>query len=492
MNIKQALQVFDLDAKSPPEAFKKRYHDLASIWHPDLHANDPRLQTLASEKMKEINSAYEILCSDLNSHIVVICHSCGAENRKRIDLNMDYAACGTCGKQLLKPLPKTKRTPCGNHHCAGTIGSTGRCTYCGKTIDEGRSCIPAGAGNPKRTRASGPDAARRPWIAVLLFCSLLLGFYGYRDKLHRLFENEVTILFHRPAAADSPEHILPTSPAEPKPIIFRSGSPAITRDDSYYAALLNNPNLKKEAIIKVQQVLRAIGYEIGKPDGLTSSKTISCLKRYCVDFGYRPEASFPDCFFKSSFFHYQMALDHSDWLEIYLTDDLANWIRAQPDAQRKQISQLALNQPGIATQLVRKYKFEKFKPFPAPLPETGIVRKTYSDADAYLKIKTRTENNNYYIKLINRDAGREMLSAFIRSGSTLSVQLPYGVYELKYAAGRNWYGLEYLFGTSASYGKWPKSIVLAQAPRPAGALSVELVPGYHGKLTTDVISEYDF
>ncbi len=56
------------------------------------------------------------------------------------------------------------------------------------------------------------------------------------------------------------------------------------------------------------------------------------------------------------------------------------------------------------------------------------------------------------------------------------MQLPPGGYELRYAAGWNWYGWEYLFGTSASYGKLPKPIVLAQKPRPAAALTVELIP----------------
>jgi hypothetical protein len=492
MNIKQAFRLFELDAKSSAEAFKKRYHDLAAVWHPDMHANDPRLEKRASEKMKEINSAYEVICTHLNSHVTVVCAACGAENRKRGDVNIDYAACLSCGKQLRKPLPRKKRTPCGNQCCAGTIGSNGRCNFCGKTIEEALNCSPQGAAVLRGTRATAKSGAAGRLAAVLAFAALLLALYAYRERLQRLAEDLVEPVRHPPVAVEQPEPTAPPSPLEQKPSIYRTGPAPTTLDDSYYAALLSDRRVKREDAARLQEILKTIGYEIGKPDGLISGRTISSFKRYCLDFGYIPGENFPDCFFKNSSFHYRIALDHRDWLDIYLTRDLENWIRGLPDGQREQIGRLALDRPGAAVQLVRRYKFEKFKPVPGHLPETGIFRKNYSGASEYLKIKTRTENNNYYIKLIHRDTDQEALSAFIRSGSTLSVQLPPGVYELKYAAGRNWYGPDYLFGTSASYGKLPQPIVLAPKPRPAAALAVELIPGQHGKLTTEIISEYDF
>jgi DnaJ-class molecular chaperone len=89
MNIKQAFQIFDLDAKSSPAEIKQRYYDLAAVWHPDLHASSPRLQELASEKMKEVNSAYETIRLYLKNHITVACHYCGANIRKPADVNID-------------------------------------------------------------------------------------------------------------------------------------------------------------------------------------------------------------------------------------------------------------------------------------------------------------------------------------------------------------------------------------------------------------------
>jgi hypothetical protein len=334
--------------------------------------------------------------------------------------------------------------------------------------------------------------AGRRLAALLVLAALPVVLYVYRDRLHRLAENHFEPARHPLVAVEQPETIKPPSPVEQKPSIYRTGSPPATVDNSYYAALLGDRRVRKEDATKLQQILKTLGYEIGQLDGMISVRTIACFKQYCLDFGYIPGENFPGCFFKNSSFHYQVALDHPDWREIYLTRDLENWIRALPDSQREQIGRLALDRPGTAIQLVRRYKFEKFKPVPGLLPETGLVRKNYSDAGGHLKIRTRTENNNYYIKLVHRDSDQEALSAFIRSGSVLSMHLPPGGYELRYAAGRNWYGWEYLFGTSTSYGRLPQPIVVAHKPHPLDALAIELIPAQHGTLAMDIISEYDF
>jgi hypothetical protein len=492
MDLKHAFQLLDLDAGASAEAFKKRYHDLAAAWHPDRHAQDDRSQALASERMKAINSAYEAVCAFLNGRMAGTCAACGAAYRKPADVNLDYAACSACGKQLRKPLPRKKRTPCGNDRCAGTLGSSGRCTYCGKTIAEVRRSAPADAGRRNEAPARSALRIERLAVAMAVFGCVLLVLYAYRYELYHLTDGRLAAPGEPSATADRPEPILPRLPSERKPLISRSGAPPMIKDDRYFAALFRNHRLRREDAVKLQQILKTVGYETGKPDGVVTTQTITGLKQYCLDFGYIPGDRFPACFFENSWFHYRVALDHRDWLNIFLTNDLESWIGAQPDALRKQIGQLDLDRPQTVIQLVRRYKFEKFRPLPAPLPETGILRKNFSEAAGRLKITTQTENNDYFIKLVEPATGQEAAAAFIRSGATLSVQLPPGEYELRYAAGRNWYGWEYLFGTSTSYGRWPRPIVLAPKPRPFDAVSIELIPAQHGKLTTDIMSEYDF
>jgi hypothetical protein len=495
MNIKQAFQIFDLNAESSPEALKKRYHDLAAIWHPDLHAGNSRLQEFASEKMKEINSAYETLRLYMDNHIKVACEFCGAETRKRRDVNIDYATCSACGKQLRKPLPKKKRIPCGNHRCAGTIGSSGRCNYCGKTIGESQTRFASGANNQseeniKETLAPSRNRMGGKIVLTMVGISILVVAYAYHRQIVNPSEPSATP--HESAALKSPEPISASNPIAPKAPVFRSSSQTALKDDSHYSALFDQNRIKKEAAQKIQQILKTIGYDVGKPDGLVGNKTISCLKQYGLDFNYLPQESFPDCFFVHSLFHYQISLEHKDWLDIFLTNDLENWVRSQPVQHQRQINALALDQPSTAIQLVRRYKFEKFKPIPTYFPETGVIKKRFPEGSGHLKIKTKTENNNYYVKLINYEDHQESLAAFIRSGSTLSVQLPPGAYELRYAAGPNWYGMEYLFGTSTSYGKLPMPVIISEKTRAIGAVAVELIPSQHGSLKTNIISEYDF
>jgi hypothetical protein len=360
-----------------------------------------------------------------------------------------------------------------------------------KTVKEGQNSIVINADSPKNASAFRSVGIRRWVIPVVALSGFVLALYAYRDYFHHLIANRLPDQGHPVAAEITAPTTGPGADAE-KPPIFRAGKRPVMPDLPDSTALLSHQNLNREATVKLQQILRAIGYEIGDADGRIGTETISCFRQFCIDFGYSPQESFPDCFFKTYFLHYQIALDHRDWLDIYLTNDLENWMRTLSDSHRKQTSQLPLNQPDTVVQLVRRYKFEKFKPIPADLPETGIIKKNYADASERLKIKTKTDNNNYYIKLIELTARREILTAFILSGGTLSVKVPPGGYELKYAAGPNWYGLDYLFGTSSSYGKLPQPIVFPQTGPIDGARTIELIPGRNGRLPTDIISEYDF
>jgi len=448
--------------------------------------------------MKEINSAYEIIRLYMRHHKIIVCYYCGANSIKHIDSNIDYATCSTCGKQLIKPLPKKQKIQCGNYRCAGTIGSTGRCNYCGKTIEESRIAAASRVNNKKEDNknisflqnTSKKRFGKKIIIGFAIFAFILLILYAYSEN--GFFKNWPPITNVESPITISSERILTSDHIARKPSIFKSISQPIIRDYSYYSVLFTNHKIEKEDVFKLQLILRTLGYKSKKPDGLICEKTILCLKQYSTDFGYIPEDNFPYCFFKHSFIHYQIALEHNDWIDIYLTNDLENWIHAQSAEYQKQIYKLELDRPNTVIQLVRKYKFEKFRPLPTALSKTGIIKKNFTEAPGNLKIRTKTENNNYYIKLIDLQNNQETLSAFIKSGSTLSVHIPFGVYEVKYAAGHNWYGSEYLFGSSTSYGKLPALIVLTEKENQIGGLNIELIPSQYGKLTTEIISEFDF
>lgn len=53
--------ILGLGPGAAPDEVKQAYRDLVRVWHPDRFPNDPRLQAKASEKLREINHAFERL-----------------------------------------------------------------------------------------------------------------------------------------------------------------------------------------------------------------------------------------------------------------------------------------------------------------------------------------------------------------------------------------------------------------------------------------------
>jgi hypothetical protein len=61
--IKKYFQILGVSQYASLEETKQAYKDLAKVWHPDRFIDNPRLQKKATEKFKEINTAYTKLLS---------------------------------------------------------------------------------------------------------------------------------------------------------------------------------------------------------------------------------------------------------------------------------------------------------------------------------------------------------------------------------------------------------------------------------------------
>ncbi|MCX5811995.1 MAG: DnaJ domain-containing protein, partial [Proteobacteria bacterium] len=61
--IKKCFQILGVSRYASLEETKQAYKDLAKVWHPDRFIENPRLQKKATEKLTEINIAYEKLVS---------------------------------------------------------------------------------------------------------------------------------------------------------------------------------------------------------------------------------------------------------------------------------------------------------------------------------------------------------------------------------------------------------------------------------------------
>jgi len=128
-----------------------------------------------------------------------------------------------------------------------------------------------------------------------------------------------------------------------------------------------------------------------------------------------------------------------------------------------------------------------------PLPETGTTVKYYnSQAFAPLGIATKSDGTNYLIKVVDWNNKNDVLTTFIRSGETTSIKVPLGSYEVRYAAGKTWYGYEYLFGPGTAYYKADSRMDFTQSGNTYNGVTIELIQRADGNLKTSNISENNF
>ncbi len=74
----------------------------------------------------------------------------------------------------------------------------------------------------------------------------------------------------------------------------------------------------------------------------------------------------------------------------------------------------------------------------------------------------------------------------------MEFDVPLGSYELKYATGKTWYGLDYLFGPNTSYYKADDVFRFSKTGDGVSGWTVELFQQVGGNLETKKISEDDF
>lgn len=122
------------------------------------------------------------------------------------------------------------------------------------------------------------------------------------------------------------------------------------------------------------------------------------------------------------------------------------------------------------------------------LPQTGDNTASFSNGVAPLSIKTSPDGgHHYFVKIVNTVTNQELGSFFIRSGGVLDIQVPVGTYEIKYAAGRQWYGEAYLFGPETTYSKADSIFNFSFDGYQYSGYTVELIMQRNGNLRTSGI-----
>ena len=115
MDLSRALEILEIDETASLSEIKQAYRNLANVWHPDHHSQNPRLLEKSQEKMKELNAAYAFLSSNYSKlesrkvrrtyyddqEIKIIkCYECGALNSIQSITGVVFK-CARCKSNLL-------------------------------------------------------------------------------------------------------------------------------------------------------------------------------------------------------------------------------------------------------------------------------------------------------------------------------------------------------------------------------------------------------
>lgn len=131
-----------------------------------------------------------------------------------------------------------------------------------------------------------------------------------------------------------------------------------------------------------------------------------------------------------------------------------------------------------------------------PLPPTGYIRKhTDGDSIAPFQIKA-AQGNHYLVKLVDVVSNESVADVFVRSGTTVDVEVPLGSYEVRYASGEAWYGYrdqsKDYFGPSTVYSKAEKIFTFQKDGIKISGYTITLYKVPHGNLHTSSIKPTQF
>lgn len=525
MDLWRAFEILEIDENSSPTEIKQRYRDLAAIWHPDHHSDNPRRQQIAQKKMKEVNAAYDCICAYLLqkktagieaeaadpywSKVIVTCPHCGIKNRVRAYDQAAAIRCGKCGKYLFGYVDESqedeweKRTLCGDENCIGVIGPNGRCNYCRRSFEEAREESKHSETLKEEELQKAAEKRRRKqkikfglYIAFGVCAIVFLGFI-ILASIDIVPEQKAARLQPPPGARS----IIPT-PTEKtvkKAATSRTGTAkdfpkeGFSYENYFTKEYFNKSNLDKDNIVTLQRDLAILGYKPGRADGIIGNKTLTAVKQFSNDF--RPKASelYANHLVALVNYHATIAIAHPDWCKLCEGGELIKWLREKPEGFRNDVEQhVNAGDPRAIISLLNWYKFEKEKPTPLSLPYTSIVKRSFDRGLAPLRIKTKYADQHHYIKLVDFSRKKEILTAFIRGGATLSVDVPLGNCELRAAVGKTWYGERFLFGPNTVYSKADKIFDFKVKGNDVQGYTVELFLQTHGNLSTSKISPFDF
>jgi len=127
-----------------------------------------------------------------------------------------------------------------------------------------------------------------------------------------------------------------------------------------------------------------------------------------------------------------------------------------------------------------------------PLPDSGeVVSFTAAERMIPFEIKA-SQGSHYLVKLVNTDTHTDILTVFVRSGSTAEIDVPLGTYEVKFACGEAWYGDKHLFGPKTVCSKVDRTFKFDMVGDHLRGHSITLYKVPHGNLHISTIPPQSF
>jgi hypothetical protein len=404
MDANQCFKILEIQETDSLDEIKQAYRDLIAIWHPDRYTQNSRLQQKATEKVKELNGAYQYLVfhisqikataadkteavADPLQPLVVICPKCRTMNRFQRNSWVRQRKCIHCNYPLLNA---------------------------DKVFDQKTAPWEA-----KKGPTAGEEKKRRRNFRWILLCAAAgIG------------------VFYLVAA-----HVKPAVSPHFK-----------DKNKTGHTVQTAGAHVGKERIMEIQGALRQLGYDPGPQDGVLGDQTLNAVSRFKVDYSILSSGIDDHLLMAALVRHTGIGRLHQDWPVISRNNALERWMEEQTITSPKVCKQiLASGSIAQVASLLDWYKFDRIRPNPLSLPPSGVIHKSYVKGFAPLTIQSQHEGRHYFVKLIRESDQSEAFSAFLRSGFTLTEHVPVGRYRLKYALGQTWYGTKWLFGSETVF-----------------------------------------
>jgi hypothetical protein len=122
----------------------------------------------------------------------------------------------------------------------------------------------------------------------------------------------------------------------------------------------------------------------------------------------------------------------------------------------------------------------------------GLQRfQTVGNRIAPLSIKA-SPGSHFYVKLVHAVDGSSAAQLFVPAGETVSIKMPLGEFELRYASGTTWYGERDHFGPSAPTYKAVEKFNFERYGEQIRGYTIELILQENGNLRTDYLNPSAF